>query len=114
MVFHCPYNAELPAALNEPVARLPRRKWPPITPDGEACEMEDAEEKSVFVLKNENVPTEITAVVARYSSRDVYLRTSLTCNFVTNTSGNLDLGDFSQKHLRSAGFNWHERLTDFD
>lgn len=77
--------------------------------------MEAIEDKSVFSFNNVNFGREITAVVARYGfPDDDYAETGVTCNFVLNAGENLDVGDFSQMHSRSAGTCWHERLTFFD
>ncbi|KAH7707083.1 hypothetical protein AAVH_25694 [Aphelenchoides avenae] len=73
--------------------------------------MDDVEEKSVYAFKNENTGTEITAVVARYICDS---QTSLACNFIFNPSENLDIGDFSQKHIKSIGVGCNERLNAFD
>ncbi|KAH7697281.1 hypothetical protein AAVH_35636 [Aphelenchoides avenae] len=76
--------------------------------------MKDVEEKSVFAFNNENIANEITAVFARYSYFFIHPQMSIACDFIFNSCEGLDIGDFSRKHLRSAGIRWYERMTDFD
>lgn len=114
VLFHSEYDAELPSVLSEPFARLPKQKWPGTTFRGESCEMEDVQEKSVFAFRKEHIATDITAVLARYRYHDSFSHTKITCNFIMNASRNSDVGDLSQKHLKSAGLRSYERLTDFD
>ncbi|KAH7705378.1 hypothetical protein AAVH_27422 [Aphelenchoides avenae] len=103
VAFHCNGDAVLPDVLGKPLTHLPKRKWPAVKFDGERCEMEDIDEKSVFAIKNENFATDITAVVARYGYVVDYKRTKLTCNFFLNPSEKVNTGDFSQGHIGSTG-----------
>ncbi|KAH7705380.1 hypothetical protein AAVH_27424 [Aphelenchoides avenae] len=114
VLFHCEGDTVLPAVLGEPVARLSKRKWPTMTYDGEACEMVDVEEKSVFVLDNESLSTDVTVVVAWYQyDNKIHSGTSVSCKFLMNPTENLDIGDFSAQHVESVGVHW-QLLTDFD
>ncbi|KAH7701200.1 hypothetical protein AAVH_31671 [Aphelenchoides avenae] len=104
VLFHCKEDDVLPAVLNEPVDHQPKRRWLARTCSRAAYEMADEEEKSVFAFKNESIPAEISAVVARYSYNDTYdahvqSRLSLTCSFIMNPGENVDGDDFTRKHL---------------
>lgn len=105
VLFHCRYDASMPAGIGEPSARLPKRKWYISNYRGEACEMEDIDEKAVFVFENANVSKKITAVIARYSrhSGGFVPEACVTCNFIFNASETSDTGDFSEMHIKITG-----------
>lgn len=76
--------------------------------------MVDVEEKSVFVLDNESLSTDVTVVVAWYQyDNKIHSGTSVSCKFLMNPTENLDIGDFSAQHVESVGVHW-QLLTDFD
>lgn len=82
---------------------MPKRKWSAVNARGETLEMEDLDEKAVYVFGN--VPKKITTVFARYVWREPDFEepaTSVTCSFIFHPSGTSDIGDFTEMNIKNT------------